>query len=73
LELEVQENFKILPSFKLNILRLSRMLAARRCAIDATRRLVFFVAAEVDGFEDEFDGVNAVLGDESLCETKFPT
>lgn len=29
-------------SFRLNILRLSRIFAARRWAMDATRRLVFF-------------------------------
>lgn len=61
------------PSFKLNILRRSRILAARLWAIDAIRRLVFLLAAEVEGFEDEFDGVKAVRGDESRCETKFPT
>lgn len=40
------------------------MFAALLCAIDATRRLVFLVAAEVEGFDDEFDGVNAVRGEE---------
>lgn len=62
-----------LPSFKLNILRRSRIFAARLCAIDAIRRLVFFVAADVEGFEEEFDGVSAVRGDESRWDTKLPT
>lgn len=53
-----------IPSFKLNIRRLSLIFAALRWANDATRRRVFFVAAEVEGFEDEFDGVNAVRGDD---------
>lgn len=62
-----------LPSFKLNIRRRSLMLAARRWAIDATRRRVFLVFCEVDGLDDELDGVSAVLGDESRCETKLLT
>lgn len=61
------------PSFRLNILRRSRILAARLCAIEAMRRLVFFVAADVDGLDDEFEGVSAVRGDERRCDTKFPT
>lgn len=67
------DDCETLPSFKLNILRLSLILAARRWAIDATRRRVFLLFWDVDGLEDEFDGVSAVLGDESRCETKFPT
>lgn len=71
---ELEEKFwLLLPSFRLNILRLSLMLAARLWAIEAIRRRVFLVCAEVDGFEDEFEGVRAVLGDASRWETKLPT
>lgn len=48
----------------MNILRRSRMFAALLCAIEATRRRVFLVAAEVEGFDEEFEGVKAVRGDE---------
>jgi hypothetical protein len=45
------------------------MFAARLCAIEAILRRVFLVCAEVEfgfeGFEDEFDGVRAVRGEES--------
>lgn len=44
-------------SFKLNMRRRSRILAARRCATDATRRRVFFVDA------DPFGAVIAPRGD----------
>lgn len=58
---------KHLPSFKLNILRLSRMLAAFLWAIVATLRRVFLLVEAVEvGFDEEFEGVNAVRGDESL-------
>lgn len=46
-------------SFKLNIRRRSRILAARRCAIDATRRLVFF---------DGFGAGNPLRGDNRCDE-----
>lgn len=49
------------------------MLAALLCAIEATRRRAFFADCEVDGLFDELDGVSTVLGEESRCETKFPT
>lgn len=62
-----------LPSFRLNIRLRSRIFAALLWAIDATRRRVFFVAAFIEGFDEELDGVCAVLGDESRCDTKFPT
>lgn len=62
-----------LPSFKLNIRLRSRIFAALLWAIDATRRRVFLLAVLVDGFDEEFDGVSAVLGDESRWDTKFPT
>lgn len=55
-------------SFKLNILRLSRILAARRWAIDATRRRVFF---GVDALPLLFGAVNAPRGD-IRCETSPP-
>lgn len=62
-----------LPSFKLNIRLLSRIFAARRCAIDATRRRVFLLALELVGFDEELDGVNAVRGEDNRVDTKFPT
>lgn len=45
------------------------MLAARRCANDATRRLVFFVG--IDAFPLLFGAVNAPRG-ERRCETSPP-
>jgi hypothetical protein len=40
----------------------------------ATRRLVFLFDGPLDvGFDDELDGVRAVRGDDSRCETKLPT
>lgn len=50
-------------SFRLNIRRRSRMLAARLCAIDATRRRVFL--------DDELEEGWLPRGD-SLCETRPP-
>lgn len=55
-------------SFKLNMRRRSRMLAARRCAIDATRRRVFFVEPELPLL---FGAGNAPRGD-SRCDTNPP-
>lgn len=71
--LSSQELLLILPSFKLNIRRRSLMFAARLWAMEATRRRVFLVCAEVDGFDDEFEGVRAVRGDESRWDTKLLT
>lgn len=56
-------------SFKLNILRRSRMLAALRWAIDATRRLVFLVGTLA--FPLLLVAVNAPRGDKR-CETNPP-
>lgn len=56
-------------SFKLNMRRRSRILAARRCAIDATRRRVFFVDPEP--LPLLFGAGNAPRGD-SRCDTKPP-
>jgi hypothetical protein len=61
------------PSFKLNIRRRSRIFAARLWAIVATRRLVFLFDAVDVGFEDEFDGVKAVRGDDRRWDTKLLT
>lgn len=49
-------------SFKLNIRRRSRIFAARRCAIEATRRLVFFIVA--------FVAVKPPPRGDNLCDTK---
>lgn len=55
-------------SFKLNMRRRSRILAARRCAIDATRRRVFFDEPELPLL---FGAGNAPRGD-SRCDTSPP-
>uniref|UniRef100_A0A182TDS6 Uncharacterized protein n=1 Tax=Anopheles melas TaxID=34690 RepID=A0A182TDS6_9DIPT len=52
-------------SFRLNMRRRSRMLAARRCAIEATRRRVFLV--------DPLDGAGWAPRGESRWLTKLPT
>lgn len=50
------------------------MLAARRCAIEAIRRRFDLLDADVvGGLALEFDGVSAVRGDESRCDTKLLT
>lgn len=72
----IEENFELTfrrslskASFKLNILLRSRILAARRCAKEATRLLVFFVEVDADPFE--FGAVKAPRGDKR-CEAKPP-
>lgn len=63
-----------LPSLRLNIRRLSLMFAARRCAIEAIRRRFDLADADVaGGFAFEFEGVSAVRGEESRCDTKLLT
>jgi hypothetical protein len=58
---------------RLNIRLLSLIFAALLCAIEAILLRLLFVGAVAGGLEFEFDGVRAVRGEESLCDTKLLT